>query len=955
MKLIFMLFFLLCIHYANAQVNYTQNFDVNNGGYTTLNGYFNLYTNTTTCIGTGSGVRANLYSFQTSDILASPTVGTSLGNSTTFTYKYKVANWSANTTGTTNPWGSFLVQWSNTSTGPWTTIQTVDQSNHTVSGSCVTKSVTFTPTSGSLFIRFNATWTAGDYYLNYDDITITEVTLPCTASAGTITATNTGSLCAPASTTLSLTGAGIGTGISYQWQTSPDNATFTDSAGATAATLAVTGLSTSRYYKCKVSCSATATILTTTSYQVIITPPPTITVSPSGPVFLCNPASQMLTVSTTATTPTYQWKYNGVNVGTNSATYTASQNGTYTVHITSGACTTPSANVVVNISAGANTPTGTNYTICKNETIQSGTGIAAVATGVNTVPNLTGTLAGPATYNRSVVGTSYVASGVGTTVFYNTITFKVTTTGSYTFNQCAPTFDGFGTLHTSTFNPASPATNFLIANDDTNGNPNCSTGTNSGDDARIIFSLTAGIDYVLVTSSFDIGETGYFEWTYNGPGTLVGQASATPTINWFTAATGGSSFGSGSPFNPVGVAGSGLANSSNSGTFTFYAEANNGCVSPSRTPVNLIITNSTSTDGLAAVNAGTQVCKTAAVNTSGTQYFDNNCNLIATVIPTGATPVTGNIKTCVVIESGVLIDDPTDNHPYVQRHYDIEPTTNAANATAVVKLYFLQSEFDAYNNYVIANGNLYPLLPTLTIDNGNARITQFHGVGTLPINYLPRNIAFSVPILTWDATNNWWEVSVPVLGFSGFYLHTGSQSLLAVTNSIAINATNTGATNTIYWSMPTQTGIAKYEVQKSNDGANFTTFEIVNTTNTTNYTAIDNQPNATKQWYRIKAIYSNNSIQYSPNVTLKRNNTTFEIVDIRPNPTKDLMYFKAIGNNGNIVVNITDAQGKIIEIKNYNQSQQYQLNMSTYSNGMYFATITLLKTGAKQIIKIIKN
>ena len=44
------------------------------------------------------------------------------------------------------------------------------------------------------------------------------------------------------------------------------------------------------------------------------------------------------------------------------------------------------------------------------------------------------------------------------------------------------------------------------------------------------------------------------------------------SINWYTVSSGGSSIGSGSPFNPVGVAGSGLANTNTSGTTIFYAE-----------------------------------------------------------------------------------------------------------------------------------------------------------------------------------------------------------------------------------------------------------------------------------------------------------------------------------------------------------------------------------------------
>src|SRR6185312_14166518 len=50
--------------------------------------------------------------------------------------------------------------------------------------------------------------------------------------------------------------------------------------------------------------------------------------------------------------------------------------------------------------------------------------------------------------------------------------------------------------------------------------------------------------------------------TYTLPGSL----------SWYTVSSGGSSIGSGTPFNPVGVAGSGLPDTNTPGTYPFYAE-----------------------------------------------------------------------------------------------------------------------------------------------------------------------------------------------------------------------------------------------------------------------------------------------------------------------------------------------------------------------------------------------
>lgn len=168
-----------------AQVNYSQNFNTDAGSFT---GGFTRFTGATACGGSGGAMRRNLYSGVTTGELISPNTGTANGTSAQIiTYDYKAATWSANTSGT-NPWGSFVVQYGSSAAGPWTTIATVSQ--ETQNGSCISKSHTFTPPAGSLFIRFSATWSSGDYYLNFDNIAVTLApTTPPSCTTGLLPAT----------------------------------------------------------------------------------------------------------------------------------------------------------------------------------------------------------------------------------------------------------------------------------------------------------------------------------------------------------------------------------------------------------------------------------------------------------------------------------------------------------------------------------------------------------------------------------------------------------------------------------------------------------------------------------------------------------------------------------------------------------------------------------------------
>jgi hypothetical protein len=68
--------------------------------------------------------------------------------------------------------------------------------------------------------------------------------------------------------------------------------------------------------------------------------------------------------------------------------------------------------------------------------------------------------------------------------------------------------------------------------------------------------------------------------------------------------------------------------------------------------------------------------------------------LLLTLTPTpGINSLSGNVTCKVIIDTAIA---SFNNKPYVQRHYDITPAINAANAQATVTLYFTQQDFDNF-------------------------------------------------------------------------------------------------------------------------------------------------------------------------------------------------------------------------------------------------------------------
>lgn len=165
-------------------------------------------------------------------------------------------------------------------------------------------------------------------------ITIT-VNAPSAPAVSIAQTTGSNPTCAGASVTFTATPTNGGSAPSYAWTV---NGT---AAGSNSATFSSTTLTTGAVVACTMtSNSACATSTTASSNSITMTVNPSV--APSVSIALTagtNPAASGASVTFTATptnggtTPSYQWKVNGTNVGTNSATYT-------TTTLTNGAIVT---------------------------------------------------------------------------------------------------------------------------------------------------------------------------------------------------------------------------------------------------------------------------------------------------------------------------------------------------------------------------------------------------------------------------------------------------------------------------------------------------------------------------------------------------------------------------------------------------------------------------------------
>lgn len=358
-------------------------------------------------------------------------------------------------------------------------------------------------------------------------------------------------------------------------------------------------------------------------------------------------------------------------------------------------------------------------------------------------------------------------------------------------------------------------------------------------------------------------------------------------------------------------------------TYLIRVKDAKGCIDSLNVTVN---TTNGFTGLLAASAGGPQVSTTAVVATNGTTYLDTLCNLIARVVPSGALPVSGPVSSRVIIDPSIQL---YNNEPYVQRHFDIEPAVNAATSTANVTLYFRDQEFVEFN----LNRTGFPALPTVA-NGGNAdpnitnvRVTQYHGLPIFPHNagnpapgFYTNPTGFHIvpTAVNYNSTFNYWEVTIPVNGFSGFYVHTNLFFPLPITLNY-FTGTRQGNNHLLNWKVTCNaTPSATLILERSADGVNFNSIYNINATalrcnQPFDYT--DANPLPGVNYYRLKMISADGKVDISNIVVLINNTKGFDILNIAPNPVTTANFNLNLFSSSAapVDIKIMDIQGRVVD------------------------------------------
>ncbi|KAA5534669.1 T9SS type A sorting domain-containing protein [Taibaiella lutea] len=347
----------------------------------------------------------------------------------------------------------------------------------------------------------------------------------------------------------------------------------------------------------------------------------------------------------------------------------------------------------------------------------------------------------------------------------------------------------------------------------------------------------------------------------------------------------------------------------------------------------VVIVNNPASSVTIANNSGAGNTDSSVVAGTMANLHNADCELMASVTPTGGAPLNGVLNGKIIMDGSV---QNTATGPYVTRHFELTPANNAAAATANITLYFTQAEFTAYNTFVTNNGNpaVNPLLPTNPSDpTTNIRIDKFNAASGSPS---PTNnnsvVVISPTSVTWDATNNWWAVTFPTTGFSGFFLHTNitATPLPIVWKNVSATL-NRQKQAVINWTV-VEKETAGYRVEKSMDGNKFENLAAINSKGTGNNAYSYTEPAALngKAWYRIVQLSKEGKEDYSKIMELQ-NSSIYGRISIYPNPATQVL---TVETETTAAYTIYDLQGKVV-LKGNLQSGKNTLNISGLAKGFY--------------------
>ncbi|MCU0373719.1 MAG: T9SS type A sorting domain-containing protein [Chitinophagaceae bacterium] len=403
----------------------------------------------------------------------------------------------------------------------------------------------------------------------------------------------------------------------------------------------------------------------------------------------------------------------------------------------------------------------------------------------------------------------------------------------------------------------------------------------------------------------------------NGSGTFTAAASGfgTLTYAWYRGATllANGATGNGSTLSGTQLASLVIANAAAADAASNYeVRVTNVCRTVSSNPVALQVSQGT------LPTAATTTASITGISATNFVAQTNTCQTLAAIVPSGASPITGNVTVRAFVQPAVPVS-PAANKPYLQRHFDIATsTTNAQNLTSTVTLYCTQQEFTAFNAYPGVSVAL-PTGPADAAGKANLRVYKFFGTnaGGQLAGYNQGGVAINPDDddIVWNAGRSRWEISFDNTGFSGFFISNTDETILPLTLGSLRGSLQQGLA-TLAWATFGEKDIQGFEVQRSTNGINFEKagwLQARNLGGEASYTFRDPVAVLGKVFYRLEVKHQNGSRSFSAVVALQAGAAGQWQVTALPNPfTRSLQLQYQLPATEKVSWKLSDAAGRVV-------------------------------------------
>ena len=300
-------------------------------------------------------------------------------------------------------------------------------------------------------------------------------------------------------------------------------------------------------------------------------------------------------------------------------------------------------------------------------------------------------------------------------------------------------------------------------------------------------------------------------------------------------------------------------------------------------------------------------------------FVNDECSVFGRLVSSGAHAVRGVVNLKAWKEPAVITSGTT---VFVGRHTEITPAQDPSSATALLTLYFDQSDFDQFNNYPGVSSQL----PTSGEDVSGIANIRIHKYGgqSQDNSGLPQSYSGVLTVIdpddnlvVWNEFLSRWEIKFDVQGFSGFFL-SSEGSTLPVT-FLTVYPEKLDNSVKVQWTVTDESQILEYRVLRSTDGVNFTAVGYLQpqlASGVLEYEYLDVNvllSGSSKFFYQIVAVDIDRSKRFSRIVSVD-NTLLGQRVLAYPNPVIDLVKIRYPSSTAStLTVTIYSSNGMVVE------------------------------------------